>query len=71
MWIVALEQVAAGTELRFDYENGGANYWQGQPPNETDWRKRSIEPPPPSGVEPTVDFLPSLLAGMPLPWPGR
>lgn len=69
LWLVATEPIAAGTELRFDYEEGGSNYWQGFPPRESEWRTERIPAPPPSGVEPTVDYLPALLAGWNPPWP--
>ena len=69
LWLVANEPIVAGTELRFDYEEGGSNYWQGHPPRESDWRSRRIAPPPPSGVEPTIDYLPQWLEGMRPSWP--
>jgi hypothetical protein len=76
MWIVATESIAAGAELRFDYEAGGSNYWKGYPPRESDWRSKSLVPPPPSGVEPTIDYLPAglaypLHAGRKPPWPDQ
>ena len=71
LWLVANEPIVAGTELRFDYEEGGSNYWQGHPPRESDWRSRRIAPPPPSGVEPTIDYLPQWLEGMRPSWPSE
>jgi len=62
MWIVAKEDIAAGRELRYDYEQGGSIYWQGQPPRESEWRSATIRSPPPSGIEPTIDFLSELLS---------
>ena len=56
-------------QLRYDYEEGGSNYWNGQPPRETNWRAVRIPAPPPSGTEPTIDFLPALLAGEPMATP--
>jgi len=70
LWIVAKEPIDAGCELRFDYEEGGSNYWNGCPPRETDkWRTHRVPAPQPSGVEPCVDYLPLLLAGEPREWP--
>ena len=63
LWLVAREDIAAGRELRFDYEEGGSLYWCGRPPMESRWRTLSLHPPPPSGQEPTIDLLPALLAG--------
>ena len=71
LWLVASEPVAAGAELRFDYEEGGSNYWQGFPPPEREWRSKTVAPPPPSGVEPSIDYLPALLAGRNPPWPDK
>ena len=55
-------------QLRCDYEEGMSNYWHGHPPPESanpDWRspKRVIGAsarPPPSGIEPALDYLPML-----------
>ena len=70
LWLVAKEAIPAGMELRYDYEDGGSRYWNGQSPHESDWRSVAIRPPPPSSLEPTIDFLPALLAGEPpMPWP--
>ena len=55
--------------MRTDYEEGGRDYWSGQPPRETDWRERRVAPPPPSGVEPTIEYLRQLLANERPPWP--
>lgn len=63
LWLVAKEDIPTGRELRFDYEDGGSIYWHGRPPMESKWRAASLHPPPSSGHEPTVDFLPALLAG--------
>mmetsp|Transcript_39081 Transcript_39081/g.97462 ORF Transcript_39081/g.97462 Transcript_39081/m.97462 type:complete len:493 (-) Transcript_39081:356-1834(-) len=73
MWIVAKEDIAAGRELRYDYEQGGSIYWQGQPPRESNWRSGTVRTPPPSGIEPTIDFLPQLLSrnGPSAPWPSE
>ena len=51
MWLVASEFIDAGAELRFDYEAGGSNYWQGFPPRESEWRTKRVAPPPPNGGE--------------------
>ena len=69
LWLVAKESVGAGCELRFDYEEGGSNYWQGFPPRESNWGSRRVTPPPPSGCEPTIDYLGAALAGERPPWP--
>ena len=69
----ATEPVEAGAELRYDYEAGNSNYWQGHPPREgkSKWRRHRVAHPPPSGAEPTVDYLGALLAGKRPPTPER
>ena len=74
LWLVAKEPIAAGSELRFDYEEGCSNYWHGQPPRESDWREQkrvipSTSRPPPSGIRPTIGYLPALLEGRSPLWP--
>ena len=69
LWLVASENIEAGIELRFDYEEGGSSYWQGFPPLEADWRSKRVAPPPPSGVEASIDYLPALLKGHHPRWP--
>ena len=66
--LVASQAVAAGEEIRFDYENGGDRgcYWGEAPPVEShSWRARRVEPPPPSGEEPRmlVDVTPKRRRG--------
>lgn len=51
------EAVAAGREIRIDYEDGGASnsYWIAGRPPETDWRARAhVHPPPPTAAEPIL-----------------
>jgi len=51
MWIVASEPIAAGSEIRIDYESEAGTYWlSGQPP-ETLWRIRGPQPLLPPSVE--------------------
>lgn len=72
MWLVATEDVEAGAEIRFDYEHGGASCWRKFPPRDSRaWRHHRVAPPPPVGslFEPTVDYLPELLAGEQPVWP--
>ena len=65
--LVATEAVAAGHELRFDYEKGGLHgqYWgrRVRPcvPVARKWHHRRMPPPPPSGEWPVVRYLPRLL----------
>ena len=56
MLLVALEPVAAGHELRFNYEDGAkpGAYWGRSRPRETRWRRLCVRPPPPSGEPPIV-----------------
>ena len=64
MMLVASEPIAAGQEVRIDYEDGGRNgkYWNGNEPPETDWRRARVRTPPPSLEEPVVDRLQQLQA---------
>lgn len=59
MWIIALEPIAAGGEIRIDYEGGGASYWgaMGVQPTEGPWRTVRVPTPPPSGDEPVINYL--------------
>ena len=65
--LVTTVAVAAGQELRINYENGGARgqYWgrgvRPCTPVEHNWRNRRIATPPPSGAPPVVRYLPRLL----------
>ena len=60
MWLVARERIAAGQEIRFDYEGGHPSYWRGQPPDETDaWREARVALP--AGPPPKVDEQPKPL----------
>ena len=73
MVLVASEPIAAGAEIRVDYESGSASYWQGRTPLEPEWRNQRVEPPPPSGEPPTSvltrDFSSEMLRAPPIPWP--
>ena len=64
MMLVASEPIAAGQEVRIDYEDGGQNgkYWNGNEPPETDWRRARVRTPPPSLEEPVLDRLQQLQA---------
>ena len=48
--LVASEPIAAGREVRINYEGGGESlYWDGQPPPESShWRMTVVPTPPPS-----------------------
>ena len=73
MLIVALEPIAAGQEVRIDYEEGEAAYWdERKPPIETAWRSVRIYPPPPTSEEPSYEKVeesgPEMRTS--LPWEG-
>lgn len=60
--LVAACRIAAGAEVRFNYEAGGprGTYWggRGRPAESLRWRKRLLRPPPPTSVEPTLSGAP-------------
>ena len=56
MWLVAIEAIPRGAEIRFDYEAGGETYWASTP-HDTAWRAARVPAPPPSG-EPPVFYDP-------------
>jgi len=61
--LVASERIEAGQELRIDYEDGGdTNYWNGEEPPETCWRRSRVHPPPPGPDEPVYNRLQELQA---------
>lgn len=47
MVLVASEPIAAGQEVRINYEHMDGTYWRGAPPAETAWRELHVSPPPP------------------------
>ena len=50
LMLVCSEHIAAGHEIRIDYENGATSagsYWGESPPRETRWRDVLAHPPPP------------------------
>lgn len=67
LMLVTTEKVAAGEEIRFDYENGGSRgqYWGHDvrpcAPQERKWRSRRVPHPPPSGLSPVVRYSARLL----------
>ena len=73
--LVSRESIAAGAEVRFDYENGAraGTYWRriGQRPREMHWRLLRQPPPPPTGEEPVVDHLAWRRAQKALPATGK
>lgn len=79
MILVATEPIAAGREIRIDYDAGQSTYWA-CPPEETNWRDKWMVPPPPSGAERSfsgqkLQVAPPVRApdgsgGVPLPWDG-
>ena len=66
MMLVALEEIPAGGEIRINYDAGLAahreGYWRGVAPPETQWRHRTMSPPPPTGDEPVINRLSHLRA---------
>jgi hypothetical protein len=63
MMLVAAEPIAAGQEVRLNYEEGGeGQYWDilGERPAEGAWREQFVRPPPPSGEEPIANRLQEL-----------
>ena len=55
MVLIATKSIAAGQEVRIDYEAGDSTYWMGEPPPETDWHHVRVPPPPPTLDEPLSD----------------
>ena len=62
MMLVAAESIAAGEEIRINYEEGGSSYWNalGCAPVDGPWRLARVPPPPASGEEPVCDRLQEL-----------
>ena len=62
MMLVAAQPIAAGEEIRINYEEGGSSYWDvlGCAPVEGPWRLARVPPPPPSGEDPVYDRLQEL-----------
>jgi len=78
MVLVASEPIAAGQEVRIDYEGGNvANYWHvlGEVPVEGPWRTARVRAPPSFGTEPVYHSTHKLQAGSDepcsLPWQRR
>ena len=65
MWLVAIEPIPLGCELRVNYEAGAlSSYWQGDLPAETQWRDVRVAPPlPPSHAKPVLHHLSRVLRG--------
>ncbi len=58
LYMVAIEPIPAGAEIRVDYENGSrSGYWNelGSVPSEGEWRSKRLVPPPPSGALPRIE----------------
>ena len=62
MVIVATERIAAGYEIRINYEHTDGTYWKGASPAETAWRTLHVTPPPATGEQPVVNRLAELQA---------
>lgn len=62
MVLVATECIAAGREIRINYEHSDGTYWKGAPPAETAWRALHVTPPPATGEQPVVNRLAELQA---------
>ena len=62
MVIVATETIAAGKEIRINYEYMDGTYWKGTPPAETTWRALHVTPPPATREQPVVNRLAELQA---------
>ena len=62
MVLVATERIAAGREIRINYEHMEGTYWKGAPPVETIWRVLHVTPPPAAREQPVVNRLAELQA---------
>eukprot|EP00316_Scyphosphaera_apsteinii_P021264 CAMPEP_0119340906 /NCGR_PEP_ID=MMETSP1333-20130426/101247_1 /TAXON_ID=418940 /ORGANISM="Scyphosphaera apsteinii, Strain RCC1455" /LENGTH=364 /DNA_ID=CAMNT_0007352767 /DNA_START=95 /DNA_END=1191 /DNA_ORIENTATION=- len=67
LFLVAIEQISVGQEIRFDYEDGADTpgmYWLGEQPIENDWRSKRVSVLPVLRDEPIPEAAP-------MPWEGR
>ena len=64
MMLVTNEHIAAGHEIRIDYEDGApaGMYWGDAPPADAEWRSSYVRPPPPIAASPVLDRLEALQA---------